>query len=170
MLQARDTELFHHEGHEEHEGGKGTAHRSTPISLDPVPGALQSRNQVLDLAAHRIPFFVSFVLFVVNSLRPPVLLRNGHPSHRNLKSLPTRNDEEPSFPYATLPFAFLASLREAQAFFSRPFVALTQAAKVSRHQDCKKLSAYQRSTWTNQPSLALTCHYSLITHHCSATF
>ena len=26
-----------------------------------------------------LPFFVSFVLFVVNSLRPPVLLRNRHP-------------------------------------------------------------------------------------------
>ena len=46
---------------------------------------------------NRIPFFVSFVLFVVNSLRPPVLLRNRHPSraNRNQKSLPTRNDKEP---------------------------------------------------------------------------
>jgi hypothetical protein len=39
----RGTELFHHEGHEE---AKGTAHRS-------------------------IPFFVSFVLFVVNSIWYP---------------------------------------------------------------------------------------------------
>ena len=30
-----------------------------------------------------LPFFVSFVLFVVNSLRPPVLLHNRHPSCAN---------------------------------------------------------------------------------------
>jgi hypothetical protein len=36
-----------------HEGVKGTAHRATPIIPDP---------------AYRLPFFVSFVLFVVNSL------------------------------------------------------------------------------------------------------
>ena len=42
-------------------------------------------------------FFVSFVLFVVNPLRPPVLLRNRHPSrtNQNEKTLPTRNYEEP---------------------------------------------------------------------------
>jgi hypothetical protein len=44
-----------------------------------------------------IYFFVSFVLFVVNPLRPPVLLRNRHPprTSRNEKALPTRNCEEP---------------------------------------------------------------------------
>ena len=31
----------------------------------------------------RFRLFVSFVLFVVNSLRPPVLLHNRHPSRAN---------------------------------------------------------------------------------------
>jgi hypothetical protein len=39
----RGTELFHHEGHEEHEGGKGTAHKSTPIIPDSVDCALQAQ-------------------------------------------------------------------------------------------------------------------------------
>ena len=70
----RGSELFHHEGHE---GVKGTAHRSAPTIPGPVPGAPQSHTQSPDSAAHRIPFFV---LFMVDSLRPPVLLRNRHPS------------------------------------------------------------------------------------------
>ena len=36
----RGTELFYHEGHEEHEGVKSNAHRVTPIILYPAPGAL----------------------------------------------------------------------------------------------------------------------------------
>ena len=68
---------FHHEGHEEHEGVKGTAHRSTPTILGPGPGVLQLHSQLPDSVTHRIPFFVSFVLFVVNSLwYPPRANRN----------------------------------------------------------------------------------------------
>jgi len=46
---------------------------------------------IADVRLNQLPFFVSFVLFVVNSLRPPVLLCNRHlpRANRNQKSLPT---------------------------------------------------------------------------------
>jgi len=69
---------IHHEGHEEHLGGvvtgpvyytprgvKGTAHRSIPTILAPVSGAPQEQKQSHGLTIYQIPFFVSFVLFVV---------------------------------------------------------------------------------------------------------
>ena len=46
---------FYHEEHEEHLGG---------VVAGPV-------------------YYIPQVLFVVNPLRPPVLLRNRHPSHAN---------------------------------------------------------------------------------------
>ncbi len=64
----RGIELFHHEGHEEHEGVKGTAYRATPTILGLVSDALHLRitqfNSLSNyiLRALRGEFFVPCVL------------------------------------------------------------------------------------------------------------
>jgi hypothetical protein len=69
--------LFHHEGHEEHEGVEDEA-----LDLILKFGDIEIHQK---FCFPPFPFFVSFVLFVVNSLRPPVLLRNRRPFRANIR-------------------------------------------------------------------------------------